>query len=466
MAAGFPRLGGATIRAGLAVGAGMLLCASVNCAQQPSAAPARAALGPLTLAFTGVTVIDVTDGRLLPQQTVVLTGNRIAAVGPAPQVLVPSGAQVIDARGKYLIPGLWDMHAHTEFPGSDDIALQDSIYRQSYPVYVANGVTGIREMAQRFPNGADSFRVWQRAVLAGQRVGPRAVGPSADLSYELEIATPEDARRIVDSLQAAGDAFVKYHGEPDARDPFFALAREARRVGLPLVGHVSALVTNVEAADSGQSDVEHAAENRQCSEPDDSMQPWDSAAEAKQCGPVATAYLRNGTWITPTLVVYHYAFKNRDDVIREMTRVVQILHHLGVQRILAGTDCAAEVLQSWGVDPVCHRGVSLLEELVWLVGAGLTPLEALQAATLNPAKSLHGTDSLGTVAPGKVADLVLLDADPLVDMRNVMKIRAVVANGRYFERAALEAMDPEGVLVAKGYLDQQAQAGKIGGATP
>src|SRR5690606_805663 len=151
----------------------------------------------------------------------------------------------------------WDMHVHIDAPGSDDLALQDSLYRATYPRFIAHGVTGIREMAQRFPGGADSFRVWQRDVLAGQRVGPRAVGPSADVTYgnRLRVAGPADARRVIDSLHAAGDAFVKYHDDKGNPEIFFALAHEARRVGIPLVGHVSVDVSNVAASDSGMRSI-------------------------------------------------------------------------------------------------------------------------------------------------------------------------------------------------------------------
>jgi hypothetical protein len=396
---------------------------SRNTAPQAHAAP---------LVFTRVTIIDVTDGRLVPDQTVIVTGNRVQTIGPVDKVSVPVGAKVVEARGKYLIPGLWDMHVHV-----------DNHSQRYYPRFVANGVTGIREMAQRFSSGADSFRVWQHEVLAGIRVGPRPVGPSADLNYNngIAIRTPEDARRVMDSLKAAGDVFAKYHDDRGDRNLFLAIAREARRVGLPLVGHVPFTVTSAEASDSGMPNIEHANENRPCW-PGlrylDSVEVWESAAMEQRCAPMVKAYVRNGTWMTPALVVVE---TRRPKDFQGWRRVVRTMYHLGFRRFLAGSDITRLYWQSNGVLP----GFSLLQEMVLLAESGLTPLEALQTTTLNPAKFFAATDSLGTVAAGKLADLVLLDANPLIDIKNVMKIQAVVANGRYFDRATLDAMDSEGV---------------------
>jgi hypothetical protein len=409
------------------------------------------------LAIRDVAVIDVATGQLAAGQTVVIAGNRVQAIGPSAAVPLPSGARIVDARGKFLIPGLWDMHAHVD----DEAA-------EIYPAFIANGVTGIREMAQRgqFP---DSFRVWQREVMAGTRAGPRAIGPSADLfqGSGIDLTTPDDAIRVVDSLKAAGDAFIKYHDSFGVREIFFSVAREARRVGIPFVGHVPRSVTDVEAADSGMRSIEHVQENHQCW-PGDADAPWDSAATEQRCRPVVAAYLRNGTWFAPTLVVYFYVLRDvgalqDESLLQRMTfrkfadgqRLVRMMHRLGLRNFLTGADCIPAIHRTWGVDPVCHYGFSIREELPLLVGAGLTPLEALQAGTLNPATFLDATDSLGAVAPGKLADLVLLDADPLTDIRNVMKIRAVVANGRYFDRAALDAMDPETVERTRRYAEQQ-----------
>lgn len=388
------------------------------------------------LAFKGVTVIDVMDGRRLPDQTVVVAGNRIQAVGTASQVQVPAGTQVVDARGKYLTPGFWDMHPHV-----DDLA--DEVY----PEFIANGITGLREMAQRFPDGPAVFLQRQHEIMAGTRVGPRVVGPSADLTYGMQIETPEDARRIMDSLKAAKVAFIKFHDSGMEPDLYFAIAREARRVGIPMVGHVPRSVMNADASDSGGlASVEHIEENHQCWPGWPGVLLGDSVEAEQRCAPMVQAYIRNGTWMMIGLNSHWLDDQYRPDktegLWEEMKRFVRMLHRLGMRKFLAGTDWSP-IFVAW--DERFRPGLSAAEEMVAYFEGGLTPLEALQTGTLNPAVFFHATDSLGTVAPGKLADLVLLDGDPLVDIHNVLKVQAVVANGRYFDRATLNTMDPEGI---------------------
>jgi hypothetical protein len=417
--------------------------AYLTLACSPAVSPAAAQQSTSGLVLRGVTVIDVADGQLLPKQTVIVAGNRIESVGPVDRVKVPAGAQVIDANGQYLIPGLWDMHVHVD--GAD----------QLYPLFIANGVTGIREMAQGGSFGTDSFAAWQRKIAEGKRIGPRGVGPSTDLS-EITNPTPEDAVRIIDSLKAAGIKFAKYHNDDGNGEIFFAFAREARRVGLPMVGHIPRAVSDVEASDSGLRSVEHVEENHQCWP--DWPTPLDSAAAEKRCTPVAKAYIKNGTWMSTTVAGANWI----DGNVSEAQRFVRMMYRLGVTRFLAGTDWN---IASMTDQPRFRPGVSAVEDVMFL-GEAIPPLVALQAGTLNPAQFFDATDSLGTVAPGKLADLVLLDADPLVDIHNIMKIRAVIANGRYFDRATLDRMDTEGLKLIKGYLDQQAASAPQKKASP
>jgi imidazolonepropionase-like amidohydrolase len=395
-----------------------------------------------SLALKDVTVINVGDGQLHPGQSVVIAGNRIQAVGPVQQIVIPPGARVVEAKGKYLIPGLWDMHTHMD----EHVEL--------YPRFIAHGVTGIREIAQRFRNGIDSFRVWQREILAGTRVGPRVAGPSADLTDNslggrIRIKTPDDAVRILDSLKAAGVTFVKYHDSYGDPSLYFAILREARRVGLPLIGHTPLKVSEAEATDSGQRSIEHIIENHTCW-PVWKIRTQDSvttAAARERCAEMARSYIRNGTWFTPTIVIAVYVDQEflvgrQVEIDDDIQGFIGMMRSHGVTRFLAGTDANTQgKYRKAGLQP----GISLLQELWFLAESGLTPLEALQAATLHPAQFFEATDSLGTVVPGKLADLVLLDGNPLADIRNVMRIRSVVANGRYFDRAALDALDPEGM---------------------
>ena len=449
---------------------------------------------PVQLVFDHVTIIDVEHGQVMPEQRVVVVGHRITTTGLAQRVSLPERARVIDATGKYIIPGLWDMHVHTEAANSIGAAGQGIFHRHLYARFIANGVTGVREMAQRWggtTTGAgsreatDSFRVWQRAIMSGTMIGPRGVGPSGDVTWmqpfvRVILDDPDDttfgvndAIRAIDSLKTAGDAFVKYHGYPDRRDIFFAFLRESRRVGIPVVGHVPGHVSNVEAADSGMRSIEHS-ELGACSQ-QHGMHP-DFIHLAQTCAPTAQAYLRNGTWVTPTLAdvwtyqwdtTVHATFSPMDSTpvigAEYWAHVLQMwhaMHEMGVRNFLNGTDGPS------GVWPqIVLPGLSTREEVVLLVDAGLTPLEALQAATLNPARFLQATDSLGTVAPGKLADLVLLDANPLVNITNVLKLWGVVANGRYFDHAALVHMDPDAFASGAGMIAFARRAQATAGPT-
>ena len=449
----------ALLRGGLCLVAGAITAAAQ---QLPAHLPDVALRKPSTtpLVFTGVTVIDVAHERRLSAQN--SCGCREVGTnrpGPTAKSHIPTGARVVNARGKYLIPGLWDMHVHL-----------DAQAPRFYPMLIAHGVTGIREMAQRFPAGADSFRVWQREVMAGTQVGPRAVGPSVDLTEGngISINTPEDAHRVIDSLKAAGTVFLKYHDDGGDRDLFFAEVREARRAGIPIVGHVPQSVSKAEAADSGMYSIEHV---QATCWPNWPAPLGDSVVLDRRCAPVARAYIRNGTWMVPTLATAWpdpTPHRRAAAVFKDELRVVRMMRRFGVRNFLSGTDWAIQYMGPW--EPEFRPGLSAAEELVFLVEAGLTPLEALQAATLNPAKFFHATDSLGTVATGKLADLVLLDADPLADIHNVLKVRSVVANGRYFDRFAIDTSGPRrnrqpgrGLVVLEERFEQSRSASFVAG---
>lgn len=431
------------------------------------------------LVFDRVTIVDVERGKLLPKQRVVIAGNRIQTVGAMGAVKLPQHAQVVDARGKYLIPGLWDMHVH---PAQYGLYFASELF---YPLFIANGVTGIRDAWTSEPIERQ-VQLWHE-ILAGTRVGPTRqllAGPAHHL-YEYN-ERPEDIQKTVDSLKAAGANFLKTY-------PFtFEVAAAIRRAGLPFGGHVEfragiskGPVSAIEASDSGISIIDHVGSagglDTLCMGPQ---------ASVARCQPVAERLRRNNTWFAPTLMAYaywpepHTGQASRDfmqrfrsfftcfwksetldtlalGTLRAALRSgvgrpaadstadslgLQIVRRVALP-LVAGTDAISG--PSSGDPPygpandevlLKPAGFSLHAELALYVLEGLTPLEALQTATLNPAKMLRATDSLGTVAAGKLADLVLLDADPLADILNTMAIRAVVANGRYFDRAALDAL--------------------------
>jgi hypothetical protein len=247
----------------------------------------------------------------------------------------------------------------------------------------------------------------------------------------------------MDSVWNAGSNFLKVY-------PFtFERAAAARQLGLPFGGHIHGGIAAAEASDSGIRLIDHVNSSggldRLCT---------GNRGRVEDCRPVAETFKRNGTWWVPTLVVHarHHQFDSRHhgnwlrdssgtgitgsprpDSTADPLGFMRVAQQAGMP-ILTGTDMGSPDVMKM------LPGFSVHTELAMLVAEGLTPLNALQSATLNPAKMLRATDSLGTVAPGKLADLVLLDADPLADITNTTTIRAVVANGRYFDRAALDRL--------------------------
>ena len=416
-----------------------------------------------TVAFTNVSVVDGRSATATPGQTVVIAGTRIVAVGPASSVRVPVGAQVINARDKFLIPGLWDMHVHTAIIGG----------REMLSLYVANGVTGVRDMAGEWSTLAG----WRREIAAGTLTGPRIVasGPyleGGDVPIpHILTRTPAEGAAGVDSLIVLGADFVKVHGQLRP-ETYYAIAKRARERGIAFGGHVSQAVGAANASDSGQKSIEHmlaipapctAAESLAL-RPRFPVQSAIGRCRSTDLSELYARFIRNKTSVTPTFVAMvevaswprnavpgdslaHYLpdtlkkyvaqiFPMPDSVpvgadsvggamLAKRLRQLADMHHAGVE-ILTGTD--APLRNS-------PPGFGLHEELLMLVRGGLTPFEALRAATLAPARYLNATDSLGTVEAGKLADLVLLDANPLLDINNTRRITAIVFNGTYIDAA-------------------------------
>jgi imidazolonepropionase-like amidohydrolase len=430
----------------------LLVAACASAPAQP-AAPA--------IAFTQVSVIDGRSAEPRTDRTVLVRGTRIEVEGPAASTRIPLDARVINGRGKYLIPGLWDMHVHTVMPGGADVLW----------LYVGNGVTGVRDMAGNW----DQLTKWRQEIASGARVGPRMVlsGPyleGGDVPIpHLLVRTAADAQPAVDSLVRLGVDFVKVHGQL-TRETYFAIARAARARGIPFAGHVPRTVLTTEASDSGQRSIEHLLTiPNQCTAaevtalaPRFPVQGALGRCVTEDLAPLFARLVRNDTWIVPTLVAQvevaswpkralpgdslaHYLpdslrsyvaqiFPMPPDVpagadtvglalFQKRVAIVGALHRAHVH-IMPGTD--APLRNS-------PPGFGLHEELGWLVRAGLSPFDALRAATLEPARFLGKLDSLGTVEAGKLADLVLLDANPLVDIGNTRRVVFVVADGRLFE---------------------------------
>lgn len=418
-------------------------------AAPPSIAQAPKTSAPAPIVVRNASLIDGSDTTVRGNVTIVITGNRITAIQPA-AAPVPAGSRVIDGTGKYVIPGLWDLHVHLGDATSSEPALA---------MLLAAGVTGVRDMGSpRF----ERLRAWRDEIARGERVGPRIVAPGPLLqagppfdSNHVEIRDSVQARHVVDSLADLGVDFIKVH-EILTRAEYFAIADEAHRRGLPYAGHLpvsndSVLVGAGEAAVAGQRSLEHLAGIPYYIRDVSHAALYDSLR-------------RSGVYVTPTLqpfwVLAHLgdsalwadsnlqliaAFRRTQwaDMRRQRSAAsmafmakllgwrmaaVHDLQQAGVP-LLAGTDV--------GVLPLLYPGKSLQDELVRLVDCGLTPAQALQTATLNPARLLGRERDLGTVAVGKLADLVVLDANPLADIANVRRVHWVVADGRLYDARAL-----------------------------
>jgi imidazolonepropionase-like amidohydrolase len=429
-----------------------------------------------TLVFAHVSVIDATGTPAQADMSVIVSDGRIIDVEKSSKAHIPEHATVVEARGKYLIPGLWDMHVHTAF--GEWIPPDENTLR----LFVANGVTGVRDM------GSDLAVVekWRAEIAGGKLRGPRMIiagpmldGPTPRFPASAPIANAADGARVVSELKAQGVDFIKIQSLIP-RDGYFAAAKRARELGITFVGHVPDAVRASEASNAGQRSIEHFTGIFEgCSTIEDQLikGPKSLGRNVSTFDPARAKALialmaRNQTWQVPTLVwergqwlidaidkshdpLTQYApaaWRKRtwpmftDSILKDMDtdplpvrkRFVQMeldmtlaMFKAGVP-FMAGTDTAAGV----HVFP----GFSLHEELALFVKAGLTPMQALQTATLNPAKFLGREAEMGTIEKNKVADLVLLDANPLDAIENTRRIRGVVLAGRYYSRADLDRM--------------------------
>jgi imidazolonepropionase-like amidohydrolase len=452
----------------------LLLAASTAFAQTqaPQSAP---------IAISHVTLINPATSSVQPDATVIIEGDRIGTVLIGAMVKMPGNTILIDGHGKFLIPGLWDMHVHSAFgdwfPGGRDIIL---------PLFIANGVTGVRDMGGDLP----VLLGWRKKIAAGKIPGPRmivsgpmldAVLPSGKLRFPSSIAvtTPDSARAAVDQLKSDGADFIKTQSVI-SHDAYLAAAAEAHKQNLPFVGHVPDKVRITEAVAAGQKSIEHlmgsfegcSSEEQKFIDGQGNTQLLLTTTDQKKCSALLALLAKTQTWQCPTLAWQRGGtFLDQRDLAhdplgkyvpaywRDVTwkrfydemmpdlqkdplplrkeyfarnlKMVADMHRAGVP-FLAGTDTAPGIY--------ILPGFSLHDELANFVEAGFTPMEALQTATSNPAKFFGTESNSGAIAKGEVADLVLLDADPLSDINNTRKIEAVVANGHLYDRAALDAL--------------------------
>lgn len=441
--------------------------------------------------ITNVHIIDVKTGDVLTSRDVAITGERIVSIVEHRDGRSYSG-EVIDGNGKFLIPGLWDMHVHASHGGRA---------AGFWPLFIAHGVTGIRDMGSY----TDSLLYWRAHSQRPGAVAPRVEIVSPFLAgnnppplpgmggpFEVRVEDAESAIYMVDSLAKLGlDVIKVYDGLP--REAYFAVVERTRELEMSFVGHVPHSVTLIEASQAGQKSFEHVTDLWASCLPGGREAladfAWtcarygmasDSAIIVRErligilafshpdttyCGPLLELMQANGTWLTPTLTLLLGELQPRrfdndprmrwipqslqelwnarprmpagqeasigQQVLANAKRTVAIAHDAGIP-ILAGTDASGM--------PYIFAGSSLHDELALLVEVGLTSLQALQAATINPARFFQLTDELGTVEEGKLADLVLLDACPIHDITNTQRIRAVIAKGQLYRRTHLDRL--------------------------
>lgn len=440
-----------------------------------SAAPplrAQTAAPPQPIALRHVNVVDVRDARVLRDHTIVAEGGHIAAVLP-PRAPVPESAHVVDGGGAYAISGLWDTHVHLSYLGTCAL-----------PVFVANGVTSVRDAGARM----HEVEHWRDEIARGTLLGPRilAAGPNIESGNWLDRAHafagedeplwhwgprirvdgPAYAPAVVDSLVRLGVDFVKFRNL--TRESFLAVASAARRRGLPLAGHAPDGIDLADAADAHLASVEHAETISLA------LGTMPDAERARTFAQLA----RRGVRVTPTLITEHalrftgdgklraiiddsvgatrldrrYVSERTVDLWRSMA---DINRRTGVDTVGAAARYAREVADirlavragvpllagtDVGSPPGLYPGASLRDELELLVhDVGLSPAQALRAATIEPPTFFGLERALGEVAAGGVADLLLLDGNPLADLANLRRIRAVMLGGRLLERSDLDA---------------------------
>ncbi|MEZ4660129.1 MAG: amidohydrolase family protein [Caldilineaceae bacterium] len=391
------------------------------------------------IAFMNVNVIPMDSERILTDQIVIVRDGIIARMGPSPSIQPPTDAYVIDAQGQFLMPGLADMHVH----------LREEHYLL---LMLANGVTTVRNMA-----GTPQILEWRAQIAAGSRLGPQifTAGPFLDEvpmydEYNKEFETPEGAARVVAAQKALGYDFIKVY---DGLRPssYLNIVRAAQSVNMPVVGHAPDAMTIGQVLAAGQRSIEHldgyfgiyAEELPAAIALTVEKEVWNCPtlimlqrfeAIGGPCTEVQQEILAyvpewvRDSWYLPKDFPehgYEYAATHA-----AYCQLVRNLHEAGAH-LLLGTDAP---------EPCAAPGFSVYHELQNLADCGLTPFEALQTATVEAARFLRRRDELGTVAPGQRADLILLAANPLEDVRNVRQQVGVMVHGQWFSRAQIEMM--------------------------
>ena len=462
-----------------------LFFASAACAQgnsTPSAATSERAAGAAaqppaagTFAFTDVSVIPMDREQVLSRQTVVVRDGKILSVGPASSAVVPPDATRIDGTGKFLMPGLAEMHAHVaggQAPGSEQTN------KDIFFLYIANGITTIRAML-----GAPNQLVLREQLKTGELLGPTMYVGAPSINGQ-SAPDPATGERLVRQHKAAGYDFLKIHPGP-SRATYDAVVRTAREVGITWAGHVPDAVGVRHALASRQSTIDHLDGYLAAATPD-SLQPrvlrsevpvaqLISAVDESRFRALAEQTRAAGVWNTPTMFLWESFFTpiaaeemERRPEMRYATRAwltqwgnqkrqrlaadqkdgitPEIANrHISLRRrmLKALSDAGAKILMGTDSPQMFNvPGFSLQREMEVMVASGLTPYQVLESGTRNVARyaaeDLKLDGAFGTIAPGNRADLVLLDANPLADLRNLTRRSGVMVRGRWVSRNAIE----------------------------
>ena len=425
-----------------------------------------------TIAFINVNVVPFDRERILTAQTVIVRDGRIAEIGPVDKTKVPAGSLQIDGRGKYLMPGLADMHVHL-YPGAGQ---ENDLASQQLQLFLANGVTTIRNMIGK----PEHLRLRER-VAKGELLGPSIYTAGPPLLGN-NVPTPEAAELAVVDQKKTGYDLLKVH-EGLSPETYAAIVATAKRVGIPFAGHVTATVGLKRALEAKQTSIEHLDGYLQALVADDS--PVKPTPSQVVLGPVlehidesklpalATATRKAGVWNDPTLTLFKLVVSDdkpedllkwpemqyipakmreafakqkqstaghpapaseRQRYIELRNKVVIALHGAGA-KLLVGPDSPQFFLVP---------GFGTHRELQSFVDAGLSPYAAIEAATRNPAEYIaefiKGPRDFGTVEVGMRADLILLDANPLQSVGNLSKRAGVMVRGRWLPESELRKM--------------------------
>ena len=398
----------------------------------------------LILAIVGATLIDGTGSAPIHDSAVLIRDGRIVLVGSRSRVSIPDDAEVISASGKFLMPGLWDMHAHIS-------------HGWWGPAYLASGVTTVRDCGGDF----EVLTAFRDAARSHQSLSPQMLlagyveGANPYIDWDWEAVSPAQVSAAVKHYHDAGFQQIKIR-DFVSLDVLKALAMEAHGFGMPVIGHVPVGISTVQAVEAGEDQISHARF---------AVYPWrtdwyltspppKAEFESPKFKEAIKLFQKNDTVFDPTLafdeppgcspgdfcepgiakapseLARNFVPQPPDPNANEWRRafeeevaVVGVLHRAGL-RVVAGTDAGVP-------------GHTLHRELELYVKAGLTPMEAIQSATIVPAKVMNPDKEVGTIEVGKRADLILLDANPLETISNIRTVRTVIENGRMYDSAAL-----------------------------